>query len=157
MPLARKAPPRTPLSELLLLQREVNQLFERLAEAERAERPVSAAGWQPSADVYECSGNLVVIVECPGIAPDALRISCRDQTLVISGERRERRPAAGAAAFLCMERPQGRFRRVIPLDLAVDLREARASLEGGLLTITLPRVKDRRGREVVIPVEREKA
>ena len=150
MALVRKSPPRAPLSELVLLQREVNQLFERLAEAER---PVSAGGWQPCADVYECSGNLVVILEAPGIAPEALRISCRDQTLVISGERRERRPTAGAAAFLCMERPQGRFKRVIPLDIAVDLREALASLEGGLLTITLPRVKDRRGREVVIPVE----
>ena len=53
-----------------------------------------------------------------------------------------------------MERPQGRFKRVIPLDIAVDLREAHASLEDGLLTITLPRVKDRRGREVVIPVAR---
>lgn len=146
---------RTPLSELLLLQREVNQLFERLAEAERAERPVAAGGWQPSADVYECSGNLVVILECPGLGPDALRISCRDQTLVVSGERRERRPTAGAAAFLCMERPQGRFKRVIPLDIAVDLRDAHASLERGLLTITLPRLKDRRGREVVISVERQ--
>jgi|SRR5262245_31367917 HSP20 family protein len=154
MALVRK-PSRTPLSELLLLQREVNQLFERLADAERAERQLSAGAWQPSADVYECSGNLIVILECPGLAPDALRISCRDQSLVVSGERRERRPAAGAAAFLCMERPQGRFKRVIPLDIAVDLREAHASLVGGLLTITLPRVKDRRGREVVIPVARQ--
>lgn len=147
--------PRTPLSELALLQREVNQLFERLAEAERAERPVSAAGWQPSADVYECAGNLVVVVEAPGLSSEALRITCKDQSLVVSGERRERRPNGGAAAFLCMERPQGRFKRVIPLDIAVDLREARAELQAGLLTITLPRVKDRRGREVVIPVERK--
>lgn len=147
--------PRTPLSELALLQREVNQLFERLAEAERAERPVGAGGWQPSADVYECAGNLVVVVEAPGLSSESLRIACRDESLVVSGERRERRPNAGAAAFLCMERPQGRFKRVIPLDIAVDLREARAVLQDGLLTITLPRVKDRRGREVVIPVERK--
>jgi HSP20 family protein len=146
--------PRTPLSELALLQREVNQLFERLAEAERAERPIEAGGWQPSADVYECAGNLVVVVEAPGLSSESLRIGCRDQSLVVSGERRERRPG-GSAAFLCMERPQGRFRRVIPLDIAVDLREARATLQNGLLTISLPRVKDRRGREVVIPIERK--
>jgi HSP20 family protein len=153
MALPRKAP-RTPLSELALLQREVNQLFERLAEAERAERPVGAAGWQPSVDVYEVAGSLVVVLEAPGLPHDALRIGCRDQSLVVSGERRERRPG-GSAAFLCMERPQGRFRRVIPLDIAVDLREARATLHNGLLTINLPRVKERRGREVVIPIERK--
>jgi HSP20 family protein len=145
--------PRTPLSELTLLQREVNQLFERLADAERAERPAAATGWQPSADVYESGGNVVVVLEVPGLAPEALRVGCRDQSLVVTGERRERRPGP-ASAFLCMERPQGRFRRVIPLDVAVDLREARATLGHGLLTVSLPRVKDRRGREVVIPVER---
>ncbi len=147
--------PRTPLSELALLQREVNQLFERLAEAERAERPATATGWQPSADVYECSGNLVVVIEVPGMPVDQVRVSCQEQSLVVTGERKERKPAAGATAFLCMERPQGRFKRTIPLDIAVDLREARAALEDGLLVITLPRVKDRRGREVVIPVERK--
>ncbi len=152
---APRRSPRTPLSELALLQREVNQLFERLAEAERAERPVSATGWQPSADVYECSGNLVVVVELPGLPLDQVRVACQDQCLVVTGERKERRPAGGPTAFLCMERPQGRFRRTIPLDIAVDLREAQAAMEDGLLVVTLPRVIDRRGREVVIPVERK--
>jgi len=154
MALPRKTP-RPALSEMALLQREVNQLFGRLADTERNERPVAAGGWQPSADVYECSGNLVLVVEVPGLFPDQLRIACRDQNLVLSGDRKERRPSGGAAAFLCMERPQGRFKRVIPLDIAVDLRGAQATLDNGVLTITLPRVKDRRGREVVIPVERK--
>jgi HSP20 family molecular chaperone IbpA len=54
-----------------------------------------------------------------------------------------------------MERPLGRFTRSIPLDVAVDLKLAEARLASGLLTITLPRLKDRRGRETVIPIEWE--
>ena len=54
-----------------------------------------------------------------------------------------------------MERPQGRFTRVIDLDLALDLGAAEAKLRDGLLAITIPRLKDRRGRETVIPVEAE--
>jgi HSP20 family protein len=145
---------RTPLSELALLQREVNQLFERLAEAERAERPDSAA-WLPSADVYECGGNLKVVVEVPGLVPDSLKLTCKDHELVVTGERRERKPAGGTAAFVCMERPQGRFKRAIPIDIAVEVQRAEACLSGGLLIVTLPRLKDRRGREAVIPVRRE--
>ncbi len=145
---------RTPLSELALLQREVNQLFERLAEAERAERS-DAAGWQPSADAYECGGNLKIVVEVPGLVPESLKLVCRDRELVIVGERREKKPAGRAAAFVCMERPQGRFKRVIPIDIAVEVQKAEARLLGGLLIVTLPRVKDRRGRETVIPVRRE--
>jgi HSP20 family molecular chaperone IbpA len=72
----------------------------------------------------------------------------------VSGERRERRPTGGQAAFLCVERPQGRFTRKIPLDVAVDLAKAEAQLAGGLLTISVPRVKDRRGREILITVRR---
>ena len=54
-----------------------------------------------------------------------------------------------------MESPQGRFTRSILLDEAVDIRQAEAQVEGGLLTITIPRVKDRRGTETVIPVRRD--
>jgi HSP20 family protein len=150
MSLTKKAP-RPPLTALSLLQREVNQLFERLAGLEGAERSLPGE-WSPSVDVYESRGRLMVVAEVPGLAAESLRVICRERELVISGERRERRPAAGIAAFLCMERPHGRFSRTIHLDLAVDLREAEARLAGGLLTVILPRLKERRGRETVIPI-----
>src|SRR5262245_16326726 len=143
----------TPLADIAVLQREVNLLFERLSEFDRVES--SAPGeWCPSVDVFECRGNLTVVVEVPGIPPESLSVVYRDDRLVISGERRDRRPP-DPTAFLCVERPQGRFTRTIPFDAAVDIRQAEARLAGGLLTITVPRLKDRRGRETVIPVERE--
>lgn len=153
MSVVRK-PARTPLTELALLQREVNQLFERLAEFERPEGE-AAGEWCPSVDVFECRGTLTMVVEVPGLAPESLRVVCQERHLVVSGERRERRPAGGIAAFLCMERPHGRFTRKIPIDVPVDLKQAEARLFGGLLTVTLPRLKDRRGRETTIPVRRE--
>ena len=145
---------RTPLSDLVLLQREVNQLFERLAGLDRAGR-APAGEWVPSVDVYECSGKLTIVVEVPGLAEDQLRVSIKDRNLVVYGERRERRPTGGVAAFLCMERPQGRFTRTIPMDMALDVQQAEARLTGGVLTVTIPRLKDRRGRERVIPVQVE--
>jgi HSP20 family molecular chaperone IbpA len=39
----------------------------------------------------------------------------------------------------------------------VDVRAAEAHLAGGLLTVTVPRLKDRRGRITVITVQREGA
>jgi HSP20 family protein len=151
MSLARRPQPRTPFSELALLQREINQLFERLAAADAGAAP-AAGEWCPSVDVFECRGSLMVVAEVPGLAPESLRVVCGDHQLVISGERRERR--APDAAFLCVERAQGRFTRTIPIDSAVDLRQCEARLEGGLLTITLPRLKDRRGQRTVIPIRR---
>jgi len=149
MPITRK-PAQTSLTALSLLQREVNQIFERLA---GFEPPTDSMGgeWCPSIDVYERGGKLVVVVEVPGLEADALKVVCRERELKISGARKEKRPQ-GVSAFLCMERSLGRFSRTLSLDVAVDVRQAEAQLAGGLLTITLPRLKDRRGRETVIPI-----
>jgi HSP20 family protein len=144
---------RDSLTDLALLQREVNQLFEKLHALDRAERP-TAGEWLPSVDVFDCKGQLVVVAEVPGLRPESLRVVCRDGQLILSGERREKRPE-GATGFLCMERPHGRFTRSLPLDRALDVARANAQLKGGLLMVTIPRLKERRGRETVIPVERE--
>jgi HSP20 family molecular chaperone IbpA len=149
MTITKKAA-RPHLTALTLLQREVNQIFERLANIEPPPAEM-ASEWCPSVDVFERGGKLVVVLEAAGLAPEALRVVCRERELVVTGERRERRPN-GIAAFLCMERPLGRFTRSVPLDVAVDLKLAEARLASGLLTITLPRLKDRRGRETVIPI-----
>jgi len=95
-----------------------------------------------------------VVMEVPGLPPDALRVVYRERELLLAGERRARRTGPGAR-FHCLERPHGRFERTIPLDVAVDVARARASLAGGLLTVFLPRLRERRGRETVIPIERE--
>jgi HSP20 family protein len=149
-----RRPARTAHLDLALLQREVHQLLERLTDVDRAETP-SDGEWMPSVDVYECRGKLTIVAEVPGLTPDSLRVTFRDRHLVISGDRKERRPAAGGASFLCMERPQGRFTRLVALDIPVDVRSAEARLSGGLLTVTVPRLKDRRGRVTVIAVQRE--
>ncbi len=144
---------RLPLSAVSLLQREVNQLFERLSLLDRTDRP-SQGEWSPSVDVFESRGRLIVVAEVPGLPPESLKVVCRERDIVISGERRARRPGAGQN-FVCLERPSGRFERTISLEGAVDVRSASARFAAGLLIVTLPRLKERRGRETTIPIEWE--
>lgn len=151
MALVRK-PTRGGRPDLALLHQELSQLIGRLVEFDRADR-AGVGEWLPSVDVFESRGVLTIVVEVPGLGPESIRVVCSNGQLVVSGERRERR--AQVSGFLCMERPHGRFSRIILLDAPVDVPQAEARLGGGLLTITLPRLKDRRGREAVIPVTRE--
>jgi len=144
---------RPPHSAVSLLHREVNQLFERLSLLDRTERPAQGE-WSPCVDVYEIRGRLILVAEMPGLSPDSMKVVCREREIVISGERRARKPGAGQN-YLCLERPSGRFERTISLEGAVDLRESKARFEAGLLIVTLPRLKERRGRETVIPIEWE--
>jgi HSP20 family protein len=141
--------------DLMLLQQEMNRLFERLATIGRPER-TAGGEWIPSIDVYECDGCLRVVAEVPGLHPDSLRVTYREGELTISGERRDRRPQ-GVTGYLCMERPHGRFTRTLALDVSLDVRQAQAQLAGGVLTVVLPGVTDRRGRETVIDVVREQS
>jgi HSP20 family protein len=133
---------------------ELERLFARLGLPGDGS-PAGAEGWTPCVDVFEANGTLTVVMEVPGLSPESLHVSWSNGRLKVSGERRERRPG-GVVAFLCMERPHGRFTRTVALDVPVDGRRAQARLSGGLLTIVLPRLDDRRGRETVIPVERPK-
>lgn len=151
MSVTRRSAP-SPLMELALLQREVNQLFESLASVQ-AGQPVVAGQWQPGVDMFEAEGRLIVVVEVPGLSAEALRVAYREGQLLITGERQRRRGESDLAAFLCVERPLGRFQRALPIDMAVDVQAARARLRDGLLTVELPRVKERRKREIVIQVE----
>jgi HSP20 family protein len=141
------------MSALALLQHEVNELFQRLSILDRSE-PLPGSEWSPAVDVLELRDRLVVIVEVPGLAPETLKVAFRDRSLLLTGDRRAPRVGPGAR-FHCLERPHGKFERTIPLDLPVDVASARATLRGGVLTVTLPRLRERRGRESVIPIERE--
>lgn len=140
--------------ELMHAWQELERLFARLGLPN--ENALPAEAWTPCVDVFEAEGTMTVVMEVPGVSPDSLRVAWSSGRLTVNGERRERRPA-GAVAFLCMERPHGRFTRTVPLDVPVDARRAQARLQGGLLTVVLPRLDDRRGRETVIPVERQRS
>jgi HSP20 family protein len=144
---------RPPVSALALLQQEVNDLFQRLSILDRSDR-LPATEWSPAVDVFEARDCLLVVVEVPGLSPESLRLVFRERELVLAGERRARRAGAGST-FLCLERPHGRFERSIPIDVPVDVARARATLAGGILTVTLPRLRERRGRETTVPIERE--
>jgi HSP20 family protein len=144
-------PGRPRVSALAILQQEVNELFGRLSAIDDTDR-VPPGEWCPAADVYESKDGLVMVLEVPGLEPASLRVSVRNRSVVVTGERRPRHPAG---TFLCLERPHGRFERAIKIDAPVDVAHARAVLGDGLLTVTLPARRERRGQEILIPIERE--
>ncbi len=153
MPLSRKGQ-RHPAAELAFLQREVEQIFARLTILDRTE-PLATGEWSPAVDVFEVKDHLTIVVEVPGFAAESLSVVCRNRQIVVSGERKAGCAAEHVDGFLCMERPHGRFSRSIPLAQAVDVQQAEARLAHGLLTVTIPKLKERRSREVVIPIQRE--
>jgi HSP20 family protein len=146
------SPAPAPVSALALLQREIGALVHRLAFLDRSERLPSE--WCPPVDVFEANDALVVVVEVPGLAPESLKVAFRHGCVVVTGERHACRNDS-AVSFLCLERLNGRFERTIPIEGPLDVARARATLGRGLLTVTVPRLSERRGQERVVHIERE--
>ena len=144
---------RRPASAVAMLQQEVSALFQRLALQDRSD-PLPGGEWCPAVDVFESQDRLVVLAEVPGLQPESLRVVFRNRMLVITGERNACHSEAGVS-FLCLERAHGRFQRTIPLEGPLDVSKARATLGCGLLRVTIPRLRERRGQERVVAVERE--
>jgi HSP20 family protein len=106
----------------------------------------------PPMDVLETNGAVEILMDVPGIPADALRLVFARDTLIISGRKLPERCAEHHAAFHLAERSFGPFTRAVRLTGAFDAGAASATLRGGELRIVLPRIDERRGREIQIPI-----
>lgn len=138
----------TPFLEVARIQSEINHLFENLLDLERATQ--EGAAWIPNVDILESEDGVVVKVELPGVRAADVRLSTGGGVLTIEGVKHD--PETPDAAVLARERPEGRFRRSLPVPVPVNTRQARATLADGVLRVEFPKVPNRRGEEVFIEV-----
>ena len=121
--------------------------IDRLAELEELfadlwQVPRFAAGMRlthrPQIDVFrtESPPELTLVVEIPGADPDAIRIVLDGRRLLIVGERE--RPRVDGQVWYRSEIEYGPFEREVSLAFDVDVEQAKASYERGLLRIVLP-------------------
>jgi HSP20 family protein len=107
---------------------------------------------RPPIDVLETSTAIEVVVDLPGVPAESLRVAIRRNTLLVVGAKFAP-PAVGTSRFHLAERSYGRFARAIRLAGAFDSSRARALSGAGELRVILPRLEDRRGRVLRVPVE----
>jgi HSP20 family protein len=95
-------------------------------------------GFVPPCDCYRTDDPpaLHLLLELPGIDPEAVRIVAVGTTLVVSGVRE--RPHPSAARYHQVEIEYGPFERRIELAEDVDAEAAAASYEAGMLRVEVP-------------------
>ena len=139
-----------PWGELAALQRDVNELFSRTATpATRAGAAGAVAPLLPPIDAYRTEEGLVVTVDLPGLAPDAVDVSVNDGMLTISGER----PVAGDVAddqWLRRERPRGRFERSFSLPDGTNPSDIAAAFTNGVLELRIPHPPERKPHRIQV-------
>jgi HSP20 family protein len=126
-------------------------LFSALQDASEMIAPLSPGEIVPPVDLCESESEITVFVELPGVCAENLEVSLAGEGLRISGRKRKGAPPTGIS-HLCSERDYGAFTRIIPMRWPVHVGEATAGLKDGVLTIHLPKLKERRGGEFRINV-----
>jgi len=116
---------------------------------------VAAVEHRPPMDVVETAEAVEIVVDLPGVTADCLRIIFTSGTLVVAGRKGAPGCSHREAAFHLAERSFGRFACVVRPSSAIDAGRARAVLGAGELHVVLPRIEDRRGREIQIEIEPE--
>jgi len=136
------------------LSDQVRRLFEEFDRRHAAGCPGASGVYTPPLDVIETATSIEVFVDLPGVPPSAVRALFKDGALVIAGEKLPPEHACPeGAAFHLVERGFGRFARVVRLGLAVDAGRARATLRAGELRVSVPRIEERRGEDIIVPIE----
>ena len=95
------------------------------------------AAWVPALEVFRRGTDLVVHADLPGLRTDDIDVSLQDDTLVISGERKQQQENTSDGMYRS-ERRYGAFKRGIPLPEGVNEEQISASFSDGVLEVRVP-------------------
>jgi HSP20 family protein len=112
--------------------------------AERTDRQEFVA---PAVNIFETKDGYVLEAEMPGVNKEGLEITLEGNEITIAG-RRAAEPVKGDLLF--GERSGADYRRVFELDPAIDTAKISATMEQGILTLTLPKSEQVKPRKIVV-------
>lgn len=124
-------------------------LFKKRVEKKNSTMEKGDGRWMPMADyeegqlsidVYETEKNIVIRSTIAGVKPEDLDITIDHDMLTIRGKRHDECEEKGRE-YLYRECYWGSFSRSVILPVEVDEKKIDATLESGVLTISLKKIK----------------
>ena len=132
-----------PFSEMRRLQDEVNRLFSSYQFA-----PSAAF---PAVNAYANEDGIALTAQLPGVAQNDLDISVFRDTLTLRGRRQ---PEVGKRqAYHRRERGYGEFVRNISLPFSVDPERVEATMQDGMLRISLHRPEEDKPKRIRVSAQ----
>jgi HSP20 family protein len=102
----------------------------------------------PALNVWQEGDNILAEAELPGLKSEDIEISVVGNELTIQGRRPETKDEG--TAFHRRERGTGEFTRVVLLPADVDADKVQASLQDGVLRLTLPKAEAAKPRKIQV-------
>lgn len=112
----------------------------------KEEATIAARTFIPTADIYETTGELNVILEMPGIEKNNVEISLEDGVLRVGG-RLDLSKYQGLQP-LYTEYNVGHYARSFRLSGKINQSKIVAEMKDGVLSLTLPKMDDAKPRTI---------
>jgi HSP20 family protein len=112
------------------------------------EKTVPGRFFIPSTDAYETEDGLTLVMEMPGVTRDGLDVSLEDGVLTVEGRLNFSNYQGMTPVYT--EYNVGHYARSFSLSDKVDQDNIGATLEDGVLTLTLPRAQASRPRRIAV-------
>jgi len=144
-----------PISELVSLRQAMDRLFDDFGRPSLLSTATPGLV-APALDVYQTASEVVVKAALPGVKPEDLKIDITGDTLSIRGESKEEEEVK-REDYLYRERRYGSFSRSVVLPVGVRSDEAEASMDDGILTLTIPKAEEIRPRAIQVKAREKSA
>jgi HSP20 family protein len=137
----------SPVRDVLAVRDEMSRLLEEsLGRAYGSDAPVA---WQPVVDVEEHPDKYTVRAELPGMKLEDIKITLKDNQLVIRGEKR-REEERKDSTYHRVERVYGQFERAFTLSHGVQSDKIEAIYRDGVLEVSISKAEEAKPREIPI-------
>ncbi|MDK2835039.1 MAG: hypothetical protein PWP63_2126 [Methanolobus sp.] len=124
-----------PIDEMREMQTQINDMIKEMSLGEKWSESGTLA---PLTDVKDEGNNITVTTDLPGVDKNDVDIDVRDNVLSITAKC-GRESESTDEGYTRRERTYSMFSRTLTLPAAVTSEGAKAKLEDGVLTVTLPK------------------
>ncbi|MDQ7837587.1 MAG: Hsp20/alpha crystallin family protein [Thermodesulfobacteriota bacterium] len=141
-----------PFRDLLSLQDRMNRLFEESLGRTGKREELIQGSWAPPVDIYETAEAIVIQADLPGLNQEDIRVEMKDNTLVLSGERRFQKDVK-QENYHRIERSYGVFNRSFALPASLEADKIKARFSNGILEIIVPKQEEAKPKQIKVNIE----
>lgn len=148
--------PWRPFRELEDMERRFQDLFGQWFLPAVGRRPGEMRAWAPALEVFEQEDKFVVRAEVPGVKEEDVDVSVVGDTLTIRGEKKTATEVK-EEDYYCCEHSYGSFFRSVVLPSNIDAKKIEATLDDGVLEVTLPKAPEVKAKKVAVAGKKKAA
>jgi len=144
-----------PLTDLMTLRQAMDRLFEDSFVRPSRALETFCQATAPALDVYQTPGEIVAKGTLPGVKPADVNIDITGDTLTVKGDSKAEQEIK-REDYLYQERRYGAFSRTVVLPVELKSDKAEATMEDGVLTLTIPKTEEVKPKAIKVKVKEKK-